>query len=96
MTIGGTAVWSAGLGDSGRPGSNDRAKPRGCVFEWEREVASHDLCTNDLAVESCLPVVGLWTGSCLVCDVNKELGNDDPASAFILDINTLESVSKTF
>ena len=27
------------------------------------------------------------TGSCLVCDVNKELGkDDDPASASILDI----------
>ena len=26
------------------------------------------------------------TGSCLVCDVNKELGNDDPPTMSILDI----------
>ena len=27
------------------------------------------------------------TGSCLVCDINKEFGIDDPASVFILDIH---------
>ena len=31
------------------------------------------------------------TGSCPVSDVNKELGNDDPASASILDSNKATS-----
>ena len=39
----------------------------------------HDCCTDDLAVEACVPDVGLWTGSCLVLICcNKELLNDDP------------------
>jgi hypothetical protein len=32
------------------------------------------------------------TGSCLVCDVNTELGNEDPASASIIDIYNIITI----